>query len=51
MPLIHQMEGYSKTEIHTFEDGDEDDEDEDIIQKNKIKYTLLKEEDFIDEEE
>lgn len=44
------MEGYSQSEYHIFEDGD-DEEDEDIIQKSKIKYTVLKEEDFIDEEE
>ena len=47
MPLIHQMEGYSKTEIHIFEDED-DDEDELNVQKTKVKYTVLKEEDFID---
>lgn len=52
MPLIHQMEGYSKTEIHIFEDEDDDeDEDELNVQKTKVKYTVLKEEDFIDEEE
>lgn len=47
------MEGYSQSEYHIFEDGDDEDdeEDEDIIQKSKIKYTVLKEEDFIDEEE
>jgi hypothetical protein len=43
------MEGYSKSEKYTefeeFEDEDEWDP------KSKVKYTLLKEEDFIDEEE
>lgn len=46
------MEGYSQSEYHIFDyDCEDDEEDEDIIQKSKIKYTVLKEEDFIDEEE
>jgi hypothetical protein len=44
------MEGYSKSEKYT-EFKEDEDEDDWEPQKTKIKYTLLKEEDFIDEEE
>lgn len=45
------MEGYSKSEKYTefLEEGDEDEEDV-WDPKSKVKYTLLKEEDFIDED-
>jgi hypothetical protein len=53
--LIHNkettMEGYSQTEFHEFVD-EEDEEEEVNIKKSKVKYsTILKEEDFINEEE
>lgn len=44
------MEGYSHNEYYNFEAEDEDDEDDEVL-KTKVKYTVLKEEDFIDEEE
>jgi hypothetical protein len=48
------MEGYSKkSEKYTefLEEGDEDDDDEEEwTPKSKVKYTLLKEEDFIEED-
>lgn len=50
MLSIHQMEGYSQSEYYNFEDDDEDEDEEEIL-KPKVKYTVLKEEDFIDEEE
>lgn len=43
------MEGYSKSEKYTEFREEEEDEDE-WDPKAKVKYTLLKEEDFIDEE-
>ncbi len=42
------MEGYSKSEKYS-EFKEEEDEDE-WDPKSKVKYTLLKEEDFIDDE-
>jgi hypothetical protein len=42
------MEGYSKNEKYTEIIEEEEDEWE---PKSKVKYTILKEEDFIDEEE
>jgi hypothetical protein len=48
------MEGYSKkSEKYTefLEEGDEDDDEEEWKPKSKLKYTLLKEEDFIEEED
>ena len=45
------MEGYSKTEIHIFEDEDDDEDEDELNVQKKVKYTVLKEEDFIDEEE
>lgn len=42
------MEGYSKSEKYTEFKEDEDEDEWDP--KSKVKYTLLKEEDFIDEE-
>lgn len=46
------MEGYSKKEFSTFT-MDEEDEDEEEWDENKkkVKYTILKEEDFIDEDD
>ena len=44
------MEGYSQTKFHEF--VDEEEEEEMNIKKSKVKYsTILKEEDFINEEE
>jgi len=43
------MEGYSKSEKYSEFKEDEDEDEWDP--KSKVKYTLLKEEDFIDEEE
>lgn len=55
MLLIHQMDGYSsKTYFHYQEDSEEDsdeDEEDPLKKTTSIKYTVLKEEDFIDEEE
>jgi hypothetical protein len=47
------MEGYSKkSEKYTefLEEGDEEEEEEEWKPNSKVKYTLLKEEDFIDED-
>ncbi len=50
MLLIHQMDGYSSKTYFQYEESEDDDEEEDQM-KIKVKYTVLKEEDFIDEEE
>lgn len=42
------MEGYSKTEYIEFVECEEEDDWE--PNKSKVKYTLLKEEDFIEDE-
>ncbi len=42
------MDGYSNTEYSEF--IDEDEEDEDALKKQKVKYMVLKEEDFIQDE-
>ena len=39
------MDGYTNKEYIKFEDDDEDD-DEEYDLKSKVKYTILKEEDF-----
>lgn len=39
------MEGYSQSEYHTFTNEEDEDEEDDIL-KQKVKYTLLKEEEF-----
>jgi predicted NUDIX family phosphoesterase len=44
------MEGYSRSEYTEFRE-DEDEDDWDPTTKKRVKYTILKEEDFIDEEE
>jgi hypothetical protein len=44
------MEGYSKSEKYT-EFKEEEDEDDWESQKSKVKYTILTEEDFIDDED
>jgi hypothetical protein len=46
------MEGYSQAEFHEFIEEDEEEDEEDVLKKSKLKYsTILKEEDFINEEE
>lgn len=47
------MEGYTRSEYaEALEDSEEEDEEEILPQKRTIKYsTILKEEEFIDEEE
>lgn len=47
------MEGYSQTKFHEFVDEEDEEEEEEMnIKKSKVKYsTILKEEDFINEEE
>lgn len=48
------MEGYTRSEYaEALEDSDEEEDEEEILpQKRTIKYsTILKEEEFIDEEE
>jgi hypothetical protein len=52
MPLKKQrMDGYTHSEYHNFSEDEEEDEDEDdTLKKTKIKYTILKEEEFIDDE-
>ncbi len=51
MLLIHQMDGYSSKTYHHYQEEDDSDEDDEPLKKTSVKYTVLKEEDFIDEEE
>jgi hypothetical protein len=45
------MEGYTQSEYFILEEDDCEDDDEDVLKKTNVKYTLLKEEDFVEEED
>lgn len=45
------MDGYSTKTYFQYEDEDSDEDSDENQMKKKVKYTILKEEDFIDEEE
>ena len=40
------MEGYTQTEYFKFTEEDDEEDEEEDWNKKKVKYTLLKEEDF-----
>lgn len=45
------MEGYSQNEYFKFTEQEDEDEDDDDWKKKKIKYTtILKEEEFVEED-
>lgn len=45
------MEGYSRRIYSELIEDDDEEDDEGDWKKQRVKYTILKEEDFIDEEE
>ena len=45
------MEGYTQSEYHIFTEEDEDEEEENPLQKSKVKYTvLLTEDEFLEDD-